>query len=53
MPLHVKNPHFSFSKHFPAKKNIGKILMTPFAPILGVNVYKQMVFYVVEWIAMQ
>lgn len=48
MPLHVKNPHFFSSKHFPAKKNMGKILMTLFAPIFGENIYKQMVFYVVE-----
>lgn len=52
MLLHVKNPQFPSSKHSPAKKNKGNILMTPFALILGDNVYKEMVFCIVEWIAM-
>lgn len=48
MPLNVKNPHLPSSKHFPAKKNMRKILMTLFAPVLGEKIYKIMVFYVVE-----
>lgn len=48
MPLRVKNPHFSSSRRFPAKKNMRKILMTPFAPIFGETVYKRMALHVVK-----